>query len=176
MFETDRGGSITYHGPGQLVAYPILDLRRADRELPDSIKYLRLLEEAIIRTLRAFGVISVRRDSMTGVWVGDEKVAAIGVNVSHGVTRHGLAINVSTDLSYFDGMVPCGLEGLGVTSLERLLGRGVEMDEVKKHLSIELGALLHRVVIGSNIEDLGLSKGETSSPVVNLADRRTGTE
>jgi lipoate-protein ligase B len=175
VFESDRGGSITYHGPGQLVAYPIVDLRRPDRELPDSIQYLRLLEESIIRTLRSLGVISVRRESMTGVWVGDEKLAAIGVNISQGVTRHGLAINVSTDLSFFDGMVPCGLEGLGVTSLERLLGTEVEMEEVKRGLASKLSELLHRVIIPTDARDLGLVTTPASQSVVYLRDRKTAS-
>src|SRR5260370_19627414 len=110
VFECDRGGSITYHGPGQLVGYPVLRL-----ENPDVITYLRTLEEALIRAVRTFGVAADRREGLTGVWaggagdkLGDEKLASIGVNVTRGVTKHGFALNVSTDLSFFAGMVPCG--------------------------------------------------------------------
>ncbi|MGH7425421.1 MAG: lipoyl(octanoyl) transferase LipB, partial [Candidatus Methylomirabilales bacterium] len=111
--ECDRGGSITYHGPGQLVGYPILDLRRPrgsragnDPEpRPDAIRYLRTLEEALIRAVRSLGVIAGRRPGLTGVWVGEAKLASIGVNVSRGVSKHGFAMNVATDLSYFEGIV-----------------------------------------------------------------------
>lgn len=153
--EADRGGSITYHGPGQLVAYPIVDLRRTDDDQPDVIVYLRTLEEAVIRTAKAYGVVAGRRDGMTGVWVGDAKLASIGVNISRGVSRHGLALNVATDLSYFDGMVPCGLTGVKVTSLEEVLRGKVQLASVGAVLAGRLAELLHRRVVWGDAAEFG---------------------
>ncbi|MGK7311404.1 MAG: lipoyl(octanoyl) transferase LipB [Candidatus Longimicrobiales bacterium M2_2A_002] len=128
LFETGRGGDVTYHGPGQLVGYPILDLK-PDRK--DLHRYVRDLEEALIRMLAGCGVDADRKEGLTGVWVGDEKVAAIGVRVSSGwITSHGFALNVSTDLRFFDAIVPCGITDHGVTSMEALLGRTLDLDEV----------------------------------------------
>ena len=117
--ETDRGGDITYHGPGQLVAYPNLDLNIFNLGLHD---YMRLLEEAVIRACAGWGVTAERDSSATGVWVGGSKLCAMGVRVRKWVSMHGLAINVSTNLRHFDHIVPCGLVGRGVTSLQALLG------------------------------------------------------
>lgn len=160
VFEADRGGSITYHGPGQLVGYPILDLRRGrghpSEQQPDSIRYLRQLEEAIIRAVRAYGVIATRREGYTGVWVGDGKLAAIGVNVSRGVTKHGLALNVSTDLDYFHGMVPCGMREVHPTSLKEILGQAPPMKDVARTLATNLGKVLHRVPIPGDLQSLNL--------------------
>ncbi len=127
VVHTDRGGDITFHGPGQLVGYPILDLTEHRRDIH---WYLRQLEESLIRTLADFGIRAGRQDGLTGVWIGDEKVAAIGVKVSRWVTMHGFALNVTTDLRYFDYIVPCGIHGKRVTSMERLLGRSLSLDEV----------------------------------------------
>lgn len=126
--ETPRGGDVTYHGPGQLVAYPILDLK-PDR--CDVHRYVRDLEDVLMQVGHEFGVAATRVPGLTGVWVGDDKLAAIGVRLSRWVTSHGVALNVSTNLSYFDLIVPCGLVGRGVTSLERLLGRPVSMAEAE---------------------------------------------
>ncbi len=115
---TDRGGDITYHGPGQLVVYPILDLNVLNLGLHD---YMRLLEDAVIAACAAFGVAAGRDPKATGVWVGGEKVCAMGVRVRRWVTMHGLALNVNPDLSHFDLIVPCGLVGRGVTSIHRVL-------------------------------------------------------
>ena len=130
---TDRGGDITYHGPGQIVGYPILDLAGIRR---DVAWYVRQLEEAMIRATADFGVAATRKAGMTGVWVegansaAPEKLAAIGVHLSRWVTSHGFAYNVSTDLRYFDLIVPCGIPDKRATSLERLLGRAVGREEV----------------------------------------------
>lgn len=133
LFETGRGGDVTYHGPGQLVGYPILDLK-PDRK--DLHRYLRDLEEVLIRALAALGVEGGRVEGLTGVWAGEAKVAAIGVRVSSGwITSHGFALNVSTDLRYFETIVPCGIADREVTSLSRLLGREVELDELTAPVS-----------------------------------------
>ena len=120
VIESDRGGDITYHGPGQIVSYPILKLSRHGG---DVLGYLRMLEAVIIATLASYGVTGTRVSGLTGVWVGDEKICAIGVKLSaSGITHHGFALNVTTDLQYFRQIIPCGIAEKGVTSLERLLG------------------------------------------------------
>lgn len=129
LFPTGRGGDVTYHGPGQLVGYPILDLK-PDRQ--DLHRYLRDLEEALIVALAAFGLEGGRKEGLTGVWVEDRKLAAIGVRVSSGwITSHGFALNVSTDLSFFGAIVPCGIREHGVGSLSGELGRAVPMGEAE---------------------------------------------
>jgi len=146
FIETDRGGDITYHGPGQLVGYPILNLAEIRR---DVAWYMRGLEEAMIRATAEFGISSRRVVGRTGVWVdvpvesgGEEKLAAIGVHLSRWVTSHGFAYNVSTDLRYFDLIVPCGIADKRATSLEKLLGRSVKMEEVSPRLAGYLGELV----------------------------------
>lgn len=129
--ETDRGGDVTFHGPGQVVGYPILDLTERERDLH---RYLRDLEESIIRALDAFGVAAGREPGLTGVWVEGAKVAAIGIRVSRWITHHGFALNVGTDLSYFDLIVPCGLSDRPVTSMEEILGHPVERSDVEDAL------------------------------------------
>jgi lipoyl(octanoyl) transferase len=129
LFESGRGGDVTYHGPGQLVGYPVLDLR-PDR--CDVHRYVRDLEEVLIRTAAAFDVNAERAPGLTGVWVGAEKLAAIGVRIARWVTSHGFAINVNTDLAHFDFIVPCGIRDKGVTSLNRLLGREVPVEAVEE--------------------------------------------
>jgi lipoate-protein ligase B len=127
LFESSRGGDITYHGPGQLVGYPILDLSERGRDVH---RYLRDLEQTLIRALADFGLAAARMADRTGVWVGEEKVAAIGVRVSRWVTTHGFALNVDPDLGHFAGIVPCGIRDRGVTALARLLGTAPPMPEV----------------------------------------------
>ncbi len=139
FFETSRGGDVTYHGPGQIVAYPILNLGAIRR---DVVWYVRQLEEAMIRTTAAVGIGAAREAGKTGVWVGQgkasEKLAAIGIYISRWVTSHGLAYNVATDLRNFDLIVPCGIADRKATSLEKLLGRTVRLDEVKPKLAEHL--------------------------------------
>lgn len=132
IHETGRGGDVTYHGPGQLVGYPILDLNPDRRDLH---RYVRDLEAVLIEALRPLGIEGGRKAGLTGVWVGDRKVAAIGVRVSSGwITSHGFALNVGTDLGYFDAIVPCGIRDYGVTSVERLLGRDVPLEDMEAHV------------------------------------------
>jgi lipoyl(octanoyl) transferase len=129
LYESGRGGDVTYHGPGQLVGYPILDLK-PDRQ--DLHRYIRDLEDVLIRALDRFGIAAGRIPGLTGVWVDQEKVAAIGVRVSSGwITSHGFALNVATDLGFFDAIVPCGIRDHGVTSMERVLGRSLDPDDVQ---------------------------------------------
>jgi len=135
LVRIDRGGDITFHGPGQLVAYPVVELR----DPLDLRRYVRTLEAAIIATAAAFGVTAERVDGLPGVWVeGTRKLAAVGVRVKRGVTTHGLALNVSTDLAWFDEMIPCGIPGCAVTSLERELGVELPMVGVADRLATEL--------------------------------------
>jgi lipoyl(octanoyl) transferase len=128
VFETGRGGDVTYHGPGQLVGYPIISLKP---ERCDVHRYVRDLEEVQIRTAAAFGVTAGRIPGLTGAWVENDKLAAIGVRISRWVTSHGFAFNVNTNLSHFSLIVPCGIHDRGVTSLERLLGHPVQLDRVE---------------------------------------------
>jgi lipoyl(octanoyl) transferase len=140
---SDRGGDITFHGPGQLVAYPIVDLRAAGLGV---VTYVRNLEEVVIRTLREYGIESGLECGLTGVWVGNDKIAAIGVRVSRPggagsawVTTHGVALNVDVDLEWFERIVPCGIVDRGVTSMQRLLGQAPPQDEVAGRLASHFG-------------------------------------
>jgi lipoyl(octanoyl) transferase len=138
VFESGRGGDVTYHGPGQLVGYPILDLA-PDRQ--DVHRYVRDLEQVMIQACADYGIEAGRVSGLTGAWVGREKIGAIGVRISRWVTSHGFALNVTTDLSPFDLIVPCGIRGRGVTSLERLLGRPVPMEEAMDRITARFGAV-----------------------------------
>lgn len=140
FYKINRGGDITYHGPGQIVAYPILDL---EQFFTDIHKYMRLLEEAVIRTIAAYGLKGGRIDGMTGVWLDagttkERKICALGVKASRWVTMHGIGFNVNTDLDYFSNIVPCGIEDKAVTSMKKELGSALNMDEVKSILLQEL--------------------------------------
>jgi lipoyl(octanoyl) transferase len=145
VHETGRGGDVTYHGPGQIVAYPILDLR-PDR--CDVHRYVRDLERVMIRVCAAFGIAARRLDGFSGAWVdtpqGPEKIGAIGVRISRWVTSHGLAFNANTDLEYFRLIVPCGLADRGVTSLSALLGEDVDVPHVEEVLAQEFAAVFER--------------------------------
>ena len=145
FYKINRGGDITYHGPGQLVGYPILDL---DNFFTDIHKYLRYLEEAVILTLADYGIESTRSDGETGVWldVGNEnarKICALGVRSSRWVTMHGLALNVNCDLSYFGNIIPCGIADKSVTSMKKELGREVDIQEVQQKLKGQLKKLFN---------------------------------
>jgi lipoyl(octanoyl) transferase len=149
IHETGRGGDVTYHGPGQLVGYPIIDLR-PDRQ--DVHRYVRDLEDVLIRTCGDFSVPAERLEGLTGVWVrhptrGLEKIAAIGVRIARWVTSHGFALNINTDLDYFSLIVPCGIRERGVTSLQQRLGRAVAEDVVVESLVQHFGRVFAREVI-----------------------------
>ena len=135
LVETDRGGQITFHGPGQLVAYPVVDLRGWG----GPVKYVRTLEQVIINVLAGFGISAGLNPGLTGVWAGDAKIAAIGVKISRGVAYHGFSINVNTDLSCYDRIVPCGIEGGDVTSMERVLGHPLGLADVAQRVAARFG-------------------------------------
>jgi lipoyl(octanoyl) transferase len=135
VVETDRGGQITYHGPGQLVGYPVVNLR----EWGGPLKYVRTLEQIIITSLADFRIEAGLVEGLTGVWAGDAKIAAIGVKISRGVAYHGFAINVNTDLSYFDHIVPCGITDRKVTSIAQLLGELVDPEAVQYSVVYQFG-------------------------------------
>jgi lipoyl(octanoyl) transferase len=131
FIKIDRGGDITYHGPGQIVGYPILDL---DRHFTDVHKYLRFLEEVMIRVCRDYGFEAHRIEGATGVWVDEAKICAMGIKCSRWVTMHGFAFNVNTDLRYFNNIVPCGIQDKSVTSLQQLTGKEIDPEAVKKRI------------------------------------------
>jgi lipoyl(octanoyl) transferase len=155
FYETSRGGDITYHGPGQIVGYPILNLGEIRR---DVVWYVRMLEEAMIRTTAEFGITAKRVVGKTGIWVEsgntEEKLGAIGVHISRWVTSHGFAYNVSTDLRFFDLIVPCGIADRNATSLEKVLGRTVKESEVAPRLAKHLGELFGRELKENSREEL----------------------
>ena len=159
LHEVDRGGEVTYHGPGQLVGYPILDLR----EWGGPVKYVRSLEQVIIKTLADFGIHAGLVNGLTGVWVEAEKIASIGVKISRGVSYHGFALNVNTNLAFFDHIIPCGIADREVTSMERLRGDAVEVDVVAYSLSYHFGSEM-----GFRMVDPGTGPQEitTSQPPV----------
>lgn len=141
VFESGRGGDVTYHGPGQLIGYPILDLR-PDR--CDVHRYVRDLEDTLIRAVATFGISAHRMAGLTGAWVGDDKMGAIGVRIARWVTSHGFALNVTTNLAHFDLIVPCGIADKGVTSIERLTGRTVAMTEVEDAVAAAFAGVFDR--------------------------------
>jgi lipoyl(octanoyl) transferase len=144
VVETDRGGDITYHGPGQVVGYPIVDLNALRKDVK---WYLERLEDVMIRTCARQGVSASREPGMTGAWVGDRKIGAIGVRIERWVASHGFALNANTDLSYFDLIIPCGLEGKGVTSLALETGRDSDLDRLRRELAEDFGQVLGRRMI-----------------------------
>lgn len=155
-YKINRGGDITYHGPGQLVAYPIFDL---DQFFTDIHKYMRFLEEAVILTLNEFGIIGGRVDGLTGVWIeGDtpraRKICAMGVKSSRWVTMHGIGFNVNSDLSYFSHIIPCGIDDKAVTSMQQELGQPLSMDAVSKVLKEKLADQFHYSYVDYDQENL----------------------
>ena len=156
---TDRGGRVTYHGPGQLVGYPIVRLQTADL-----VGYVRAIERALIAVCADFGVEAGTIDGLTGVWTGDRKLGAIGIHVSRGITTHGFALNVNTDLSMFNGIVPCGIVDRGVTSLEEMTGRQIPMDDVVRAAKQRVGEALGAFkVVDASADELGLEAGIVGS-------------
>ena len=145
LFETGRGGDVTYHGPGQLVGYPIISLAP---DAQDVRRYVRNIQEVIVRTARDFGVqAEPRGGEHVGVWVGDDKLAAIGIRLSRWVTMHGFAFNVTTALEYFNLIVPCGIQGHGVTSLEKILGTKIELETVAEITAKHFGEVFERKML-----------------------------
>ena len=136
LFAINRGGQATYHGPGQLMGYPIIDLRRCGHDLH---KYLRWLEQLLIEVLAEYGIAATQREALTGVWVEDRKIASIGVGVRHWITMHGFALNVCGDLSPFNHIVPCGIDNVAMTSMEKETGAAVSVSDVK--MAVEKVAL-----------------------------------
>jgi lipoyl(octanoyl) transferase len=169
FYETSRGGDITYHGPGQIVGYPILNLGEIRR---DVVWYVRILEEAMIRATAEYGITAKREPGKTGIWVDsdktEEKLGAIGVHISRWVTSHGFAYNVSTDLRFFDLIVPCGIADRKATSLEKLLGRAVEKVEVGTRIARHLGDLFGRELRQTSKKEL-LEKLEHAEPSVTVS-------
>jgi len=141
VFETGRGGDVTYHGPGQLVGYPIFDLNPDRRDVH---QYVRDIEEVMIRVCAGYGLIAGRVKGFSGAWIGDEKIGAIGVRISRWVTSHGFAFNVTTDVNFFDLIVPCGIADKGVASLAKALGRQPEMREVEDRFIANFAAVFAR--------------------------------
>jgi lipoyl(octanoyl) transferase len=143
VHQTGRGGDVTYHGPGQLVGYPVINLK-PDR--CDVHRYVRDLEDVLIRTLGDFDIAGTRIAGLTGVWVGDEKVAAIGVRIARWITSHGFALNVNTNLDYFKMIVPCGIPDKGVTSMSRVMGRKLDLRDVGISVASRFGEVFERTV------------------------------
>jgi lipoate-protein ligase B len=155
-YRVDRGGDITFHGPGQLVGYPLLKLERHEQDVH---RYMRNLEETIIRLLAEYGISAWREEKMPGVWTSSGKICAMGVHISRWVTRHGFALNVNTDLSFYDLIVPCGLVGKQVTSMQAILGRAVELPEVAEKVSGHCGRIFGRKMIPKGLAAIG-TKGQ----------------
>ena len=143
VFETNRGGDITYHGPGQLVAYPVIDLTAFERNVR---RYVWRLEEVMIRVAAHFGLNAQRIAGLNGAWIGESKIGAVGVRIDRWVTMHGFALNVNTDLTAFDLIIPCGIRGRQVTSLARELGRSVDMEAVAENTVDAFAAVFGKVV------------------------------
>jgi lipoyl(octanoyl) transferase len=196
VFECDRGGDVTFHGPGQLVAYPIFDLRSFPADSPARkylgvVEYVRRLEEVLIRTCADFGIPAKRIPGLTGVWTGDDahrstissvvapnaaeaKIAALGVHISRGVTSHGIALNVDTDLSFFNLIVPCGIEAKPVTSMSKELARTIPLQDVAHSLSRNFGSVFASQILWLDNLDalLGKNLGVPMKPPENLRKLR----
>lgn len=151
VYETDRGGDVTYHGPGQLVCYPILDLNEYGRDVH---AYARRMEETLIRTLESFGIAAGRKEGYPGAWTGAAKIGAEGIAIRHWVTMHGVSLNVCPDLRHFSFIVPCGISTLGVTSMEELLGRPVDMALVRREMHKQVSATFNLILEDVKLEQL----------------------
>lgn len=156
VIHVDRGGDVTYHGPGQLVGYPIFDLRNHRKSIS---WYMRTLEALFIETLNDRGIRAERQEGYTGVWVGEEKLVAMGVRISRWVTMHGFAMNVNTDLTHFEGIIPCGIFHRNVTSLQKILGHPLDMQEVKSAVLASFKKFFHFSTIERHYH-LNLSEAE----------------
>ena len=152
VIATDRGGEATYHGPGQLVGYPIVNLRGG---IGGALRYVTALESALVATLAGYGIRAESEGRPTGVWVGDAKIAAIGVKISRGVSMHGFALNVSTDTGYFEHLVPCGIPGGSVTSMALELGRPVSVERVASAAALNFGRAIGRAIEWTAPERVG---------------------
>ena len=148
VHQSTRGGDVTYHGPGQIVGYPVCQLSEEERDAHD---YLRRLEEVLIRTVADFGIEAKRHPEYTGVWVGDYKIAAIGVRLTRWITSHGFALNVDPDLSYFDTIVPCGIAEKQVSSMRKLLGRRLDLNAVETRIAHHFGQVFGRKMVESGV-------------------------
>lgn len=163
VFEIDRGGDITYHGPGQIVGYPIINLVEWKQ---DTHKYLRALEEVIIQTCADYGISAGRNPAYTGVWIEERKIAAIGIKVSRWITMHGFAFNINTDLALFNGIIPCGITDKAVTSLQKELNREIPLEEVKQKLVNNFKSLFEY----SEVENL--PKAELSKDILTMINQK----
>ena len=157
--ECDRGGQVTYHGPGQLVGYPVIDLSPDRRDIR---RYVRDLQETLVRTLAGYGIAAEPRDGQEyiGVWAGEEKIASIGVHLSRWITTHGFALNVSTDLSYFAGIIPCGLHQVRMTSIERLLGQAPALSEIAGVYARCFAEVFDREMVMADATSMAVAVGE----------------
>jgi lipoate-protein ligase B len=167
VIRTSRGGDVTYHGPGQMVAYPIIDLRSKLRK--DVHRFVRNLELSAIRTLRDFNLEAARRPPFTGIWIGDKKIAAIGVAVRRCITFHGLALNVSTDLSYFERIIPCGLSWAGVTSMTKELTVEPDLNQVRERFLVNFADVFGYQDVREGMPDHGSDRSFPVLPTIGTA-------
>ncbi|HXV04437.1 MAG TPA: lipoyl(octanoyl) transferase LipB [Solirubrobacterales bacterium] len=159
--DTDRGGRVTYHGPGQLVAYPIVSLRPYRDDVHE---YVRRVERVAIEALAEHGVVAKTIEGLTGVWAGDRKIGSIGVHVSRGVTTHGLAVNVDNDLQPFEWIVPCGIEGVRMTSLARELGAAQDVGAFAETVAARFGEVFERTAVEADPAELGIAPATLGAP------------
>jgi lipoyl(octanoyl) transferase len=167
VYRTGRGGDVTYHGPGQLVVYPIIDLRSKLRK--DVHRYVRNLELSVIRTLKDFGLLATRRPPFTGIWIGDKKIAAIGIAVRRCITFHGLALNVNTDLAYFNRIIPCGLAWADVTSMTKELTVEQDLNQVRERFLVNFADLFGYQDVREGLPDHGSDRSFPVLPTIGTA-------
>lgn len=157
VYETDRGGDITYHGPGQLICYPIINLDDYGRDVH---LYARRMEETLVRTLEFFGIVAGRKQGYPGVWVGQSKIAAEGISVRHWITMHGVSLNVCPNMFHFSLIVPCGITEYGVTSMEEVLGGKVDIAEVRKEMCYQFSQVFEIQLEDIDLEELRERAGD----------------